>query len=87
MFKIVGKKRARDNKAQELSLLNLLKNAKASIQAEPYSLPTMELVAKTKHDLRKLQAKKIQGTRIRSRVNWLKMDDRWSIFFFQNTKI
>lgn len=87
LFKTVGKKRAKDARAQELSLVNSLHSAEVILQNHPSNPQFCEDVVIAKHGLRKLQTRKIQGVRIRSRLKWLNLGDRVSKFFFKALKV
>ena len=67
----MGKKKAKDVRAQEFSLVNSLQFPEIALQYQPSNNLFLEEVSKTINELRKLQSKKIQGARIKSRTNWM----------------
>ena len=83
----MGKRKTKDSRGQELFIVNSLQYVEASFQDQPSNPNLVDFFSITKHELRKLQYKKIQGARIKSRTICMTLGDKGSRFFFKSLKV
>lgn len=75
VYQIVGKKVARDRNKMENELQIKLNETKLNLECKGVDAMLEKIFTKNKHRLRFIQRYKIQGERIREKMNWLREGD------------
>lgn len=75
LCQVVGKKKAKDTKASEIQLNNILQVVEYELQRDPKNATLTYQLIRAKNDLRRLQNQKIKGWRERAKLNWLDSGD------------
>jgi hypothetical protein len=82
----IGQKFAKDYRYTEGRLQSALQTAENDVQSDPSNPILLNQMFAVKDTLRKHQKTKIQGAKVRSRVNWFQQGDWGSKFFFNLLK-
>ena len=86
LLQVIGKKLAMDRNQEESLWQNKLFQAKKELQEIGQSEELELQMASIKHQLSCIQRYKIQGQRIRARMNWIDEGDKGSGYFFNIIK-